>query len=133
MPISVVTSPTHPLARAKRLSWSELATYPWILPRVGAPIRAIIDHEFTHVGLQPPTPTIESSSVRINRMVVGATDMIAVMVYDAARSYARSGELAILPVRFATPAPYIGVITRAAQVSHALGTFLTTLRAQCKR
>jgi DNA-binding transcriptional LysR family regulator len=133
MPISVVTSPTHPLARAKRVSWSELTTYPWILPRIGAPIRAVIDHEFTGVGLSAPIPTIESSSVRINRMVVAATDMITVMVYDAARSYARSGELAILPVRFATPSPYIGVITRTSQVSLALGTFLTTLRAQCKR
>ena len=133
MPISVVTSPTHPLARAKRVSWSELATYPWILPRVGAPIRAVIDHEFTCVGLSAPIPAIESSSVRINRMVVAATEMIAVMVYDAARSYTRSGELAIVPVKFATPAPYIGVITRTAEVSHALGTFLTALRAQCKR
>src|SRR5262245_2774603 len=66
MPISVVTSPTHPLARTKRVSWSELATYPWILPRIGAPIRAVIDHEFTCVGLSAPIPTIESSSVRIN-------------------------------------------------------------------
>src|SRR5262249_55188065 len=133
MPISVVASPTHPLARAKRVSWSDLARHPWILPRLGAPIRAAIDHEFTHLGLPLPIPAIESSSIRINRIVVAATDIIAVMVYDAARSYARAGELAILPVRFATPAPYIGVITRTAQGSHALDTFLATLRAQCKR
>jgi DNA-binding transcriptional LysR family regulator len=132
MPISVVTSPRHPLARAKHVSWSDLSRHPWILPRLGAPIRAVIDHEFIHAGVPPPIPTIESSSVRINQLVVTATEMIAVMVYDAARSYARAGELAILPVRFATPAPYIGVITRTPQVSHAVGIFLSALRAHCK-
>jgi molybdate transport repressor ModE-like protein len=131
-PMSVVASPSHPLARATRVSWSDLAHYPWILPRLDAPIRRLVDQQFADADLVPPTPMIESTSVRLNQVVVAGTDMIGVMNYDAARAYARSGELAILPVKFSRQPPHIGVITQTPQVSHALGTFLAVLRAQSK-
>jgi len=132
MPLSVVASPSHPLTHAKQVSWSELARYPWIMPRLGAPIRAVIDQQFSHVGTVPPVPTIESTSIRLNQAIVAGTDMICLMISDAARAYARSGQLGILPVKFSSRPPYIGVITRSPQVSHALATFLAALRAQCK-
>jgi DNA-binding transcriptional LysR family regulator len=132
MPISIVVSPSHPLARAKRVSWSDLARYSWILPRPGSPIRTVIDQQFAHAGTVPPAPMIESTSIRLNQAVLAGTDMIGVMIYDAAHTYARSRELAILPVKFFSQPPYIGVITRSPQASHALGTFLAALRAQCK-
>jgi len=75
---------------------------------------------------------IESTSIRLNQAVVAGTDMIGVMIYDAAWAYARAGELAILPVKLSSQPPHIGVITRTSQVSRALGTFLAALRAQCK-
>lgn len=133
MPISIVASPKHPLAGAKRVSWPELARYPWILPRSGAPIRAVIDRQFIHAGIRPPAPAIESTSIRLNQVVLAGTDMIGVMIYDAARAYARSAELAILPVEYFGETPFIGVITRTAQVSQAVATFLIALRAQCKK
>jgi DNA-binding transcriptional LysR family regulator len=132
MPISIVVSPSHPLARAKRVSWSDLARYPWILPRPGSPIRTVIDQQFAHAGTVPPAPMIESTSIRLNQAVLAGTDMIGVMIYDAAHTYARSRALAILPVKFFSQPPYIGVITRTPRASQALGTFLAALRAQCK-
>jgi molybdate transport repressor ModE-like protein len=132
MPISVVASPSHPLAHAKQVSWPDLARYSWIMPRSGTPIRAVIDQQFIHAGTVPPVPTLESTSIRLNQAVLAGTDMIAIMIYDAASAYARSGQLAILPVKFLSRPPYIGVITRSPQLSHALDTFLAVLRAQCK-
>jgi molybdate transport repressor ModE-like protein len=131
MPICVVAGPSHPLARAKRVSWPEMSRYPWTLPPPGAPIRAVIDREFVDAGGAPPVPMIELASIRLNQAILAGTDMIGVMIYDAARAYARSGELSILPVKFAGPTPAIGVLTRTPQVSHALRTFLTALREQC--
>jgi hypothetical protein len=79
-----------------------------ILPRPDAPIRTLVDQQFADAGLMPPTPMIESTSVRLNQVVVAGTDMIGVMICDAAHAYARSGELATLPVKFSRQPPHIG-------------------------
>jgi DNA-binding transcriptional LysR family regulator len=132
LPVAIVVSPSHPLARKRRLSWPDLLSYPWVLPQRGAPIRTAIDREFTDLGLVPPVPAIESTSFRLIQAVVAETDMIGVITYEASLAYTRSGELAVLPVKLSGPLPYIGVITRTPVVSNALGTFLVTLRRECK-
>jgi DNA-binding transcriptional LysR family regulator len=132
LPVAIVVSPSHPLARKKRLSWPDLLSYPWVLPQRGAPIRTAIDREFTDLGLAPPVPGIESTSFRLIQAVVAETDMVGVITYEASLAYTRSGELAVLPVKLSGPLPHIGVITRTPVVSNALGTFLATLRRECK-
>lgn len=132
LPVAIVVSPTHPLVRKKRPSWADLLPYPWILPQRGAPIRAVIDREFTDLGLAPPIPAIESTSFRLIQAVVSETDMIGVITYEASLAYTRTGELAVLPVKVSGRLPYIGVIRRAAAVSNALGMFLSVLRKECK-
>jgi len=132
LPIAVIVSPSHPLVRKRRLSWPDLLPYPWVLPPHGAPIRTAIDREFTDLELAPPSPAIESTSFRLIQAVVAETDMIGVITYEASLGYARTGELAVLPVKLAGRLPHIGVITRAAVASKALETFLATLRRECK-
>jgi DNA-binding transcriptional LysR family regulator len=132
LPVAIVVSPSHPLARKKRLSWPDLLSYPWVLPQRGAPIRTAVDREFTDLGLVPPVPGIESTSFRLIQAVVAETDMVGVITYEASLAYTRSGELAVLPVKLSGPLPHIGVITRTPVVSNALGTFLATLRRECK-
>jgi molybdate transport repressor ModE-like protein len=131
-PICVVANPSHPLAQEGRVSWSDLARYPWILPRQGAPIRTLVNQQFTDVGLVPPIPMIESTSVHLNQVIIAGTDMISVMNCDPARDYVRSRQLAILPVNFARQPPHIGVITHTPHVSRAVNTLLSVLRARCK-
>jgi DNA-binding transcriptional LysR family regulator len=132
LPVAIVVSPSHPLARRRRLSWPDLLPYPWILPQCGAPIRTAIDREFTDLGLAPPLPAIESTSFRLIQAVVAETDMIGVITYEASLAYGRTGELAVLPIKLAGRLPHIGVITRTAVGSKPLGTFLTALRQQCR-
>jgi DNA-binding transcriptional LysR family regulator len=132
LPVAIVVSPSHPLARKRRVSWSDLLPYPWVLPRRGAPIRTAIDREFTDLGLTPPLPAIESTSFRLIQAVVAETDMVGVITYEASLAYLRTGELVVLPIKLAGRLPHIGVITRTAVGSKALGTFLAALRQQCK-
>jgi DNA-binding transcriptional LysR family regulator len=132
MPISMVASPSHPLARAKRVTWRELSRYPWVLPQRDAPIRDVIESQFMQAGLRPPKPTIESTSNRLNYAIVRETDMISVMTQDAALGYVAAGTLAALPAKFTVPLPYVGVITRTQQVSYAMATFLNALRTQSR-
>jgi DNA-binding transcriptional LysR family regulator len=132
LPIAIVVSASHPLARKKRPSWADLLPYPWVLPQRGAPIRAAVDREFTDLGLPPPIPAIESTSFRLVQAVVSETDMIGVITYEASLAYVRTGELAVLPVKLSGRLPHIGVITRAPFVSNALETFLSALRKECR-
>ncbi len=132
LPIKIVANPRHPLSGRRRLSWADLAAYPWILPKAGAPIRTVIDREFADAGVVPPLPMISSTSIRLNLAVLCGTDMIGVMSQDAALAYSRAGELAILPIELTGSLPHVGVVTRSSHVSHALRTFLAELRAQCQ-
>lgn len=132
LPIKVVASPKHPLARRRRLSWADVAAYPWILPKAGAPIRTVIDREFVEAGVTSPLPMIESTSIRLNLAVLSGTDMIGVMSEDAALGYSRAGDLAILPVALSGSLPHVGVVTRSSHVSQALHIFLAELRVQCQ-
>lgn len=131
LPVTVVASRKHRLARKRSVSWRELASYPWLMPQEQAPIRAAIESEFIRSGIQPPTPMIESTSSRLNQVIVAQTDMITVMTKDAAVAYAKSGEVAILPIKIAGPLPQVGMITRAGHKSRAVETFLAALREQC--
>jgi DNA-binding transcriptional LysR family regulator len=131
-PVAIIVSSSHALARKRRLSWTDLLPYPWILPPLGAPIRTAIDREFTDSGLTPPVPAIVSTSFRLIQAVVSETDMIGVIAHEASLAYARNGELAVLPLKLSARLPHIGVFTREPIVSSALGLFLTALRQQCK-
>ena len=131
MPVKVVVHPSHPLTRLRRVTWSDLARYPWILPQSGAPIRTSINNQFAGVGIVPPSPVIKSTSTRVNFAVVRGTDTIGVMTEDAALSYRRAGTLAILKVEFAGVLPYVGVVTRTERVPNAVSTFLKVLRDEC--
>jgi DNA-binding transcriptional LysR family regulator len=132
LPVAIVVSPSHPLARKKRPAWADLLPYPWVLPQRGAPIRTAIDREFTDLGLSPPIPAIETTSFRLIQAVVSETDMIGVITYEASLTYMRTGELAVLPVKLSGRLPHIGAITRTPVGSNALGTFLAALRRECK-
>jgi DNA-binding transcriptional LysR family regulator len=128
MPVRIVSRPTHPLARRRRMSLADLAAYPWIVPQAGVSIRRAIDRQFAEAGIAAPVPAIESSSDRLNCAVLARTDMIAVMTDDGAKAYSNSGEVVMLPIKVAGRLPAVGVMTRASYVSNSLKTFLQVLR-----
>jgi DNA-binding transcriptional LysR family regulator len=131
LPVMLVANPQHPMARKRRVTWRELTAYPWIMAQANAPIRNVIESQFIRAGIRPPTPSIESTSSRLNCAIVSATDMITVMTEDAANGYVKAGTLAILPVDVIDPLPMVGFIARTPHLSPALRTFLAALRRQC--
>lgn len=131
LPVVLVVNQTHSLARRKRVSWSDLSRFPWILPQKSAPIRAIIDAEFVRAGLRPLAPSIESTSSTINYALVSGTDMIAPMTGATALRYIGAKMLAALPIDWHDALPEVGVITRKGRLSRAVLTFLRVLREAC--
>lgn len=130
LPVLVVTASRHPLARKKRVTLQELAAYPWVLPRKGAPIRTVVDSLFVTAGFAAPMPLIESTSIRLNYELVRTSDMIGVMSEAAATAYAAQRRLAILPVDLGEHLPFVGVMTRQTRMSKAMALFLSILREQ---
>ncbi len=130
LPVHLVCAPRHKLASARRLTLAALARYPWVLPRTGAPIRTVIDSRFVMAGLAPPSPRVESTSIRLNYELIRGSDMIGVMTADAADAYAAQKRLHILPFEISDALPHVGVIMRQADPSNALRLFVDVLRTQ---
>ena len=131
LPTRIVVRRRHPLAGRKRVTPDELASYPWILPQPGAPIRTVIDQLFAAAGVAAPVPLVESTSIRLNHELVRSSDMIGVMPDDAAAAYVSGRGLVILPVDLGDLLPWVGVMTRTAPPSQALNLFLRVLRETC--
>jgi DNA-binding transcriptional LysR family regulator len=131
LPTRIVVRRQHPLAGRRRVTPEQLASYPWVLPQPGAPIRIVIESVFSSAGLAPPAPLVESAMIRLNFELVRASDMIGVMPDDAAQAYAAARTLAILPLDLGDRLPFVGVTTRPAPPSQALTLFLWVLRETC--
>lgn len=131
LPTRIVVRRQHPLSGRGRVTPEHLASYPWVLPQPGAPIRIVIESVFSAAGLVPPVPLVESAMIRLNFELVRASDMIGVMPDDAAQAYAAARSLTILPLELGDRLPFVGVTTRPAPPSQALTLFLRLLRETC--
>lgn len=96
--VSVVTGRHHPLVRRKRLRWSDLTLYPWVLPPVNTLLREPLERAFEDHGLAMPANRIETLSVHVIRAYLHYTNAIAALASDVSRYYESLGLLAILPL-----------------------------------
>lgn len=83
-PLRLVVSPDHPLARRKRINWSDLADYPWVLPPLSAQIRVPVDIALTRHGIDLNRNYIETSSVHLTRDYLYLNQAIGAMANAAA-------------------------------------------------
>jgi DNA-binding transcriptional LysR family regulator len=96
--VSLVVGRNHPLARRRRLRWSDLGLYPWVLPPVNTLLREPLERAFEDQGLAMPANRIETLSVHVLRAYLHHTNAIAALATDVSRYYASLGLLAILPL-----------------------------------
>lgn len=127
-PHCVVVGREHPLLRARKLSWSKAATYPWILPQQDTALRRAIDSTFLDQGLAPRAPWLESTSSTLNQELMRKTQCIGVVSGAAAHHYERLGMLAILPLRLKYDVGPVGMIWDAQEPSLALTRVLQAFR-----
>jgi DNA-binding transcriptional LysR family regulator len=66
----IIAPKNHRLARARSVSWHDLAQEPWVLPAQGAMARRVMEDCFMRAGVLPPTPVIESASPVTNAELV---------------------------------------------------------------
>lgn len=128
--LSVMARAGHPLAAREDLSVAELAGYPWVIPRRGAPTRVHFEKLFEG---KPPKGLVESSSLVVIRALLAASDRLTLMSRRRILYEEQMGLLAALPIALPFTARKIGVTTRANwHPTRVQGEFLEILRQQLR-
>ena len=127
--IVLVVARRHPLAARKRLRWSDLAGYPWVLPPVGSLQREPLENTLQQNGCALPDNFIETLSVHVVTGYLQSSDAIGSLSRIAAHHYIQAGVLAPLPLPLPDPQRPIGMMwNRHKPESPAVETFKECLR-----
>lgn len=102
-PLVFACSPTHRLAKVRRVDLATLQVQDWVLAAAGSYTRRLFDALFLNEGLQPPTPVIESMSFHANLQLVRAVGALTLAPSTAVKLYQRMG--IVQPVRSTVAMP----------------------------
>lgn len=111
-PLAIVVRNGHPLARRRRPSVPELARFPWIMPRAGAPLRRQVDALFRNAGVALPAGAIECNSLVASRAMLLDSDRVMLLSAHQIHHEHAAGELTALPHPDGNVARAIGLTTR---------------------
>jgi DNA-binding transcriptional LysR family regulator len=87
----LVTVPTHPLARRRRVAPRDLAGQPFVLFEVGSGTRKVIDHFFATEKIEP-TIVMDTENVEIIKAMVKTGLGIGIVPYQSVAREVRAGQ-----------------------------------------
>src|SRR5215212_8109377 len=88
----LVTPPTHPLARRRKVAPRDLAGQPFILFEAGSGTRRVIDHFFATENIQP-TIVMDTENVEIIKAMVKTGIGIGIVPYQSVAREVKAGQL----------------------------------------
>jgi DNA-binding transcriptional LysR family regulator len=88
----LVTMPTHPLARRRRVAPRDLARLPFILFEMGSATRKVIDNFFASESIEP-TVVMDTENVEIIKAMVKAGLGAGIVPYQAIAREVKAGQL----------------------------------------
>ena len=112
---AVIAAPTHPLARAASVQWSQLQSEPWILPAQQSSTRRTIDEAFARAGCLSPTPIIESAHPTTNVRLVSQGLGLSAVPIDVLRLAEAAGEVVRLKLDEPLMLGSVGLLYRTVQ------------------
>lgn len=125
----LVVARKHPLASKRRLAWTDLADYPWVLPPVSSLQREPLENALQQNGCTLPANYVETLSVHVIAAYLQGSEAIAALSRVAAQPYIQTGVLAALPLALPDPQRPIGVMwSRHKPKSPAAVAFIDCLR-----
>lgn len=114
-PMSLVAGRAHPLAARRKLRWSDLQDFSWILPLEDNPVREGLEALFLRNGMRQVAARIECGSILVNSVLLNGTDAISVLPGSVALHYEKLGLLRTLPLSLPQIFGPIGLITTREQ------------------
>lgn len=103
----------HPLTKLRKVSVSDLAKYPWILPSPGTIHRPPIEQAFRDAKLEPPVSLIEGGSLQFHLQLLLSSNYIVALSTHAVAQLIKSRQLVTLPISLPGLHRTVGIITRA--------------------
>lgn len=110
--LEVIARTGHPLAALKKVSYSDLLGFPWVLPRQATPTRQHFEKVFSGSGARPRTQIVESSSLVLIRGLLIGSDRLTLLSRQQVLTELQQGQLCCLPVRLSRTERAIGLTTR---------------------
>ena len=93
--LSIVVANEHPLAPVRRLAFSALLDFPWVLQPPGSPMRDVIEREFRDHHVPLPKGLIETGSILTTLNLIRGSQMIGVIPTAVAVGNAAHGLIRI--------------------------------------
>ena len=110
-PMCIAAPLDHPLATRPKISWSELAGEPWVVPPHWASSRVKLNQIFYKHGLNPPVDVIETASFLMTLTFMKQRSALGFLARTVARHYEQEGLLKALPIKVPIELPPVGIIT----------------------
>ena len=109
--ILVVAGAGHRLARKPQVDYQDLAEASWIFPPPTSVVHASVMQLFTQHGLSKPNDYIETTAYLMARTLMIESGMVAALPLSVIERDVKSGDLAILNVRFPQEPLAVGTTT----------------------
>lgn len=111
--VSVVVSPSHPLAGHERVTLSQTAEYPWVLFPGHMPLRTLLEREAASQNVTLSHGFIETSSTFATALLLSKSqDMVALFSRETAEFFQRAKTLRVLNLDIRSTAEPYGIVTR---------------------
>lgn len=128
--LRIVVRPGHALAGRRKVSWSDVLAYEWVLPAAGTPVRDRLEILFAELRMRMPARLCESSSVVASIALISQSDMVMPLSDGLAQHYRRLGQARILPIDLPPIFGPLAVVWRASDPQSPAVSRLVALLAQ---
>lgn len=133
-PLSIVVGSQHPLAKKRKLTATDLSSYPWIAPRATSPLRVHFEALFNDLGIEPPQRFIECNSLGAARAFLMDGDHMMLSSTNQIHYELQAGMLVCLPHPAGKVMRSIGLTVRDDwRPTQAQARLLTILRETASR
>ncbi len=113
--------PARSRARLSRgpLDWARLAKLDWIFPPPNTPMRRTFTTTFLTAGVQPPSPIVETMSMRtIETVLRNVPNGVTILAKDIAADLVQRGDCAALPYKLTWNLPPVSIFMSSHMAQH---------------
>lgn len=111
-PLAIIGRADHPLRSQSGLSVAQLATYPWVVPRVGTPTRQFFDSHFAEPLARGEMSLVETTSHILTREVLLGSNRLTLVSRHQLEHEIQAGQLAVMPYALSHTRRSIGFMQR---------------------
>ncbi len=111
--LSLVAGNSHPLARKRKLTFSDLASAEWVLPPHGAPTRELLENTLKTHGLTESRVVVETADLSITRGILVGSNMLTAVSAHLFREEIAAKTLVVLPLALPETGRDIGILQRS--------------------